>query len=297
MWLRVNLWPRRSSRLPCSSLRPPRHAGPRRDRRHLHSPRRLFDAGASRRRAALQGGFDVGGQRARALAFVADKPFPNFSTKGGESHHRCVCTPARTKESHRKFMHARLVLDPPFVQVEAPPTRPPRRLVWQVKVEPIDLSRRLKDNSGTLDNILECAAPHRRLLRTCTPALGSFVASTDRSTRCSRAACWPPASALVPAPLSENASRLPCSQTQPPAPVAALVCRVTARSSGLGSPTTAAAAASRQRPRPGLLVPRGPSQVPPARVPVRHGRWATRRQAHGRRALLWRRRRRRRERR
>ena len=234
MWLRVNRWLRRPSRLPCSSLRPPRRAGPKRDRRHLHSPRRLFDAGASRRRAALQGGFDVGGRRARALAFLADKPFPNFSTKGGGRHHEPACTPEPPKSTRTKFMHARLVLDPPFVQVEAPPTRPPRWLVWQVKVEPIDPSRRLKDKSGTLGNFLQCAAPHRRLLRTCTPALGSFVASTDRSTRCSRAACWPPASALVPAPLSENASRLPCSQTQPPAPVAALVCRVTARSSGTG---------------------------------------------------------------
>ena len=68
-------------------------------------------------------------------------------------------------------------------------------------------------------------------------------------------------------------------------------------SSGVGSAPPAVAAAMRRPPRVALREPPVPSQVPPARLPARHGRRTTRRQAHGRRALLWRRRRRRRERR
>ena len=81
------------------------------------------------------------------------------------------------------------------------------------------------------------------------------------------------------------------------APATGLANGAAAATSDLTLPTPAVAAATRRRPRVVLRWPRGPPQVPPARLPARHGRRTTRRQAHGLRALRSRRRRRRRERR
>jgi hypothetical protein len=81
------------------------------------------------------------------------------------------------------------------------------------------------------------------------------------------------------------------------APAAGLADGAAAASSGVGCIAPAAAAVVRRPPRIVLCVPLVPSQVVEARLPARHGRRATLRQARGQRQRRWRRRRRRRARR
>ena len=118
------------------------------------------------------------------------------------------------------------------------------------------------------------------------------------------AGCW---SASLP--------HTPCARhPRTPPPCSLLTCSPPVRPAGssqwvierrLALPTAPPRVTSACR-QPRLLLPPGsgrgsslarpapPPQVPPARLPARHGRRTTWRQAHGRRALRWRRRRRRR---
>ena len=124
------------------------------------------------------------------------------------------------------------------------------------------------------------------------PAPTLYTACRQLSTRPTD----PPARSLLPARRVEACQTI-LFEIRARAPAAGLANGAAAASSALGWPTPAAAAAIRRRPRvASFLVPHGPAQVPPARLPARHGRRALRRQAHGRRALRLRRRRRRRER-
>ena len=169
-------------------------------------------------------------------------------------------------------------------QRRRPRTASPVRCLW------------FKYNSGTLDNFLVDTAPQRRpsverspashLLGTAPPACaGDLAPRRDRPARCSLPACRMEARHII---LFDIRAR---------APAASLANGAAAASSGLGLRTPAVAAATWRRPRVVLRWPRGPPQVPPARLPARHRRRTTWRQAHGLRALRSRRRRRRRERR
>ena len=169
-------------------------------------------------------------------------------------------------------------------QRRRPRTVSPVRCLW------------FKYNSGTLGNFLVDTAPQRRpsverspashLLGTAPPAsVGDLAPRRDRPARCSLPACRSEARHII---LFEFRAR---------APAAGLANGAAAASSGLGSMTVRGGQPLVGRRGSVIFPPPSREQVVEARLPARHARRATLRQADGRRALLWRRRRRRRARR